>query len=90
MIDTKFTNGPWDWEHDNDTASVIQVFSKAEEAKGDPDICRIQHEPNASLIAAAPEMYEMLKACSEILKKCDLHNASRDVDNLLAKARGEL
>ncbi|CAM0070819.1 hypothetical protein VPHK391_0020 [Vibrio phage K391] len=86
--EAKFTKGPWAWGCDNDTATIIQVFSESDEAKGDPDICKLQHEPNASLIAAAPEMYETLETILEIGK---LSSHQEDiVSKLLAKARGEL
>ncbi len=83
MTEAKFTKGPWDWECDNDTATIIQVFSESDEAKGDPGICRLQHEPNASLIAAAPEMYEFLESL-----QLDVSNDYKR-DEILAKARGE-
>lgn len=83
MSGAKFTDGPWNWEHDQDTASMIQVFS---ESSGDRDVCRIQHEPDAYLIAAAPEMYEMLKRLSA--KQWDA-SEEEEIENLLAKARGE-
>jgi hypothetical protein len=85
MSETKFTDGPWNWEHDQDTASMIQVFS---ESSGDSDVCRLQHEPDAHLIAAAPEMYEMLQEFYETLG--DEYSEDLDkIEILLTKARGE-
>ncbi len=55
-----------------------------------------QNINNAHLIAAAPEMYEMLKkvieiSCgnNEIEVADDLVNISNEIETLLAKARGE-
>lgn len=80
MSETKFTKGPWEWECDNDTATIIQVYSKSDEAKGDPDICRLQHEPDAHLIACAPEMYEFIETYM---------GGHPEAEKLLTKARGE-
>ena len=49
---------------------------------------------NAALIAAAPDMYELLDRIKGILEKCRLENsidaeAEHEIDRLLAKARGE-
>lgn len=100
-----FTKGPWDWEHDNSTPSIIQVFSKSIETEGSPGICRLQHEPDAHLIASAPEMYEMLERFlpystfdengDEVFHGGDFHwNEDDDpmieeLKQILAKARGE-
>lgn len=85
-----FTKGPWDWEHNNSTSSIIQVFSKSIEAEGSPGICRLQHEPDAHLIASAPEMYEMLEELKEVFFKNDSSDCTwNDIEKLLAKARGE-
>jgi Na+-translocating ferredoxin:NAD+ oxidoreductase RNF subunit RnfB len=76
---TKFTKGNWDWEHDESTASMIQIDSDI-----GCTICRLQSENDAYLISAAPEMYKMLD---------DLANGrgvDYPIEQLLAKARGEL
>ena len=87
MSGAKFTDGPWNWEHDQDTASMIQVFS---ESSGDRDVCRLQHEPDAYLIAAAPEMYEMLERLVDPSNcKKDIIHIIGNAESLLAKARGE-
>lgn len=44
---------------------------------------------NANLIAAAPEMYAMLKLISDLSLITDDKGLSDEIDNLLAKARGE-
>jgi Na+-translocating ferredoxin:NAD+ oxidoreductase RNF subunit RnfB len=75
---TKFTKGIWDWEHDESTASMIQIDSDI-----GCSICRLQSENDAYLISAAPEMYKMLD---------DLANGrgtDYPIEQLLSKARGE-
>ncbi|AUS02130.1 hypothetical protein NVP2095A_49 [Vibrio phage 2.095.A._10N.286.46.E10] len=55
------------------------------------DWCQTIDHPDAHLIASAPEMYEMLRALSEMCSedaKFYLESSS-DVIDLLAKARGE-
>jgi hypothetical protein len=79
---TKFTKGNWDWEHDECTASMIQVDSDI-----GCSICRLQSENDAHLISAAPEMYKLL----EFIASAPLaapHKAV-EIKKLLAKARGE-
>jgi hypothetical protein len=76
--ETKFTKGTWDWEHDESTASMIQVDSD----RG-CTICRLQSENNAYLISAAPEMYKML---DDLAKG---RGTDYPIERLLAKARGE-
>ena len=45
----------------------------------------IHNLPDAHLIAAAPEMYEMLKN----LSRGDVFHTCKEIEQLLAKARGE-
>ena len=89
MSEAKFTKGPWGWEYDESTSSIIQVFSEAEEAKGDPDICRMQHEPDACLIAVAPKMYKKLdEICEGLFEAGGVGNVTlaREIENLLMPA----
>lgn len=85
----KFTKGPWLWGG----ASVVL------ESEGMPLCCLVnsavntgdntEDYANAALIAAAPEMYEMLKWLSVAVLK-DGSIAHKNAVELLAKARGEL
>ena len=78
----KFTPAPWDWSHDNETACTISIFGLY-----GVEICRLQSEPDAHLIAAAPEMYAALE---HIMNNQALGSPlSLSINNLLAKARGE-
>ena len=45
---------------------------------------------NAALIAAAPEMYEMLQSQSRMMHKMGFTHKRDAIDLLLSKARGEL
>ena len=44
---------------------------------------------NANLIAAAPEMYELLTECAHELELHGNDKLSQEINELLAKARGE-
>lgn len=91
MNETKLTPPPWVASMPGCSNGFWFIDKESSKCKtGYIATCYGDNAKNdAHLIAAAPEMYEMLIACSEILKQCDLHNTSRDIDNLLAKARGE-
>ena len=88
MREAKFSEGPWQWEHDNETASTISVFNF-----NGVEICRLQSETNAHLIAAAPEMYAALEQCIKALpiaNETELQDEARlAAYEALAKARGE-
>lgn len=63
-----------------------QVFVERMEDSGfSAEICRVLHESDARLIAAAPEMYELLDRCS------DGPDAPQwdEISALLARIRGE-
>jgi hypothetical protein len=81
---TKFTKGIWDWEHDESTASMIQIDSDI-----GCSICRLQSENDAYLISAAPEMYAELESIA-ISMECSHGVDTESIFELLAKARGEL
>ena len=90
MSEVNFSNESWQWEHDNETACTISVFNF-----NGVEICRLQSETNAHLIAAAPEMYEFI----EMIAKGDGADIQalqymavtwvKNAGKLLAKARGE-
>lgn len=96
MSEVNFSNESWQWEHDNETACTISVFNF-----NGVEICRLQSETNANLIAAAPAMYAMLERAKEVMlytydvtdypadgnTDCDI--CASEIDALLAKARGE-
>ena len=84
-MEAKFTKGKWsifgDWGicKDGCEADLIGTF----EPRG---FGQKEGFANAHLIAAAPEMYEML---SDIRDAIAEDHWAKDIDNLLAKARGE-
>ena len=97
MSETKFTQGPWfvvpqgcfvadrKVEFDGDGARVGET----------PNMCiECASEADAHLIAAAPEMYEVIEEIAGMkITDCDAHDAAnymRDAARaLLAKMRGE-
>ena len=91
MTKEKFTQG--NWELDDDGHVVIDLGDDVWEIICDMcDPLNEEEEANASLITAAPEMYNMLKDfvayvegdCSE-----DFLYRYHEIKELLAKARGE-
>ena len=94
MSEAKFTKGPWLF-HGNDG-------SITDSTKAQNDIGFIVTDGwdnlnegycNAHLIAAAPEMYEMLEYTRGLLGKLTFANmeiecAYSDIERLIAKARG--
>lgn len=79
MSEAKFTKGPWkvwgDWAIKDCTPdeNLIATYEHGEFA-------------NANLIAAAPEMYEMLEAIATLR----IVPTERKLSELLAKVRGEI
>jgi hypothetical protein len=90
-MNEKFTPAPW------------EVFRKessvgCKEGQGIAELWRDgdERKANAALIAAAPEMYEMLKRVAELVNTDGMSaiqwimDNANDVSGLLAKARGEV
>ena len=82
-----------DWEqglHDDDRNIFYQSYPNV---ATNPELSDESIEPiaNAHLIAAAPEMYQMLKMIMDILNSDDHENevSNADIAKLLARARGE-
>ena len=81
MMKTKFTKGKWSpceigdnvWIDDEQGFSIAQVY----DCEGVTD--------NAHLIAAAPDMYELLERIGKEEKVWSI----REIHELLAKARGD-
>ncbi len=97
MSEAKFTKGPWRLNKQFDT--FLCVDSQCHSMVCDID-CDTDHNTglifpnkeqlaNANLIAAAPEMYEMLECLSSQLTDINAHSAVNDIEKLLSKARGE-
>jgi tetrahydromethanopterin S-methyltransferase subunit B len=81
---TKFTKGPW--VYDESTGDVI-TDDAAQRLVCDVMPVFEQHDKDGYLIAAAPEMYEMLETILQVFEMD--HRTTTDVISLLEKARGE-
>ncbi len=98
MSDTKFTNGEWKAEYYTTKCDGADRVLAYEVWSDGPCVVRktytdyvddkINNEllANAHLIAAAPEMYEMLESLRGDYDQCA---TAECIDALLAKARGE-
>lgn len=109
-METKFTKGKWYWEWDECDCEYpcscgllpVQLRSKMDDGNTKPVIYRSEDISgvDAHLIAAAPEMYEMLERIianyQEAASVCEHEGYETKYDQdailvklLLAKARGE-
>lgn len=90
MSEAKFTNGPWKFNaHDGSITDFTKAENEVATAQLDDWHCLGMGYSNAYLIAAAPEMYELLESISvtEMMNGDDAF--SEQIKELLAKARGE-
>lgn len=93
----KFTPGPWSIEKSEypDGAGYFYINAKDKNIGGDVIVFQgINNMANAALIAAAPEMYEVLeRAYTALWDDGYMDNKSQklraDISTVLAKARGE-
>ena len=93
MLEEKFTKGEWklNFELDSDDIGTINISIKAGEQTilsgcgccGSPFARNVN---DLHLIAAAPDMYDMLNSLSD-LDECQMFRLQ--IQELLAKARGE-
>lgn len=92
MNEPKFTPEPW---HVEKSENDFAVYVIASEKHGNLPICRMYGsmdtvaQDNASLIAAAPEMYAELEKFVELCYQCDCEGYARRSEEILRKARGE-
>ena len=87
MSEPKFTKGPWKWQDEEEYGIVVH----AEHSPIAMVICE-EDKANATLIAAAPDMYEALCAVkqSSLCESCGDDNCDECIINIaLRKARGE-
>ena len=93
MTDTKFTHGKWEVNYDLATTSkdLNNVCAASYIIEFDmPVDLLVEHDSNAHLIAAAPEMYQMLKGIRQGLRIVGgFEKILPGIDELLAEARGE-
>jgi hypothetical protein len=88
-MNEKFTPGPWNIR-DNNTQQIV-VYCEQDYPRINRCIARVErfNQCNASLIAAAPEMYEALSALVENYGYCIDDEDMTLAKQSLAKARGE-
>lgn len=95
MSEAKFTKGPWIAFYPHELINSDHVSVESDDGK---QICISEvyksnldeRTANANLIAAAPEMYEMLQAVNEWhILQGEIGPFQVEIDRLLAKARGE-
>jgi len=83
---TKFTKGPWFYARSTDGA-LVELGTEVNHQSGDGIIYMQGDHDNAQLIACAPEMYYLL---NKLQIEGGLGIARhREIDRILAKARGE-
>ncbi|QEH97325.1 hypothetical protein [Gluconobacter thailandicus] len=92
MSEAKFTKGPWRPEFKN--IGYVQAENGAVIAKCQrlTSLCNLQ--ANAHLIATAPELYEALNACLDLILSQEMQDGFESQQGhmaraALAKARGE-
>ena len=86
---SEFTKGKWEYD---DAHGCIHHDGRliAEVAGGGGANYRhAAGQANARLIAAAPEMYELLRKCAEDLEFVGLLSLSNECSNLLARIDGQ-
>lgn len=100
MSETKFTKGPWEKtdkpvvEKLTDEGAIFScgdwyIYPPLGEAGPVAIVC---DEPTANLIETAPDLYKALDEivrCGILGEACGGSLIERDIDKLLAKARGE-
>lgn len=99
MNEAKFTKGPWHVGrgHELSTGMKGWEYYPVCWSKDDENVCDVVYnKADADLIAAAPEMYEMLKS---LLDDCEICSACahypgeitprQQIEAVLKKARGE-
>lgn len=97
MTETKFTPGPWKCDGEESAyydLPTLNILDKdGDIVAGAVDYIDESGLPNAHLIAAAPDLYEVLQrmvnVASEIAPDVQGANVFTDARNVLAKARGE-
>lgn len=95
MTETKFTKGPWEFRTDKDGTPYVGtgIFKIVESIWGTtPSVdgtVKDDRIANAHLIAAAPELYEALEECLNMVSG-DGHPPNWDrIREVLKAARGE-
>ena len=98
MTEPKFTRGPWTAKYDSQLRAAIEIYNTEDRIMVAvlPDRGTVEAmseiEANANLIAAAPDMYEVLEEVWRILDSTmplSRDNRADRIKRILCKARGE-
>lgn len=88
MSKEKFTQLPWRIEKLSDYISIMAGYSEICYIDGDLNIDNVQ--ANARLIAAAPEMYELLALLDNYYAvRGESNRVTKTISQVLKKVRGE-
>lgn len=91
MSEAKFTKGEWrvqiEQPYPHTPSQILTVVTNDFDVVCVPHGIRNQHD--ATLIAAAPEMYAMLESLDVYDGSSGSVKLQNDIESLLAKARGE-
>lgn len=90
MSETKFTKGEWRRSISANGCNHVKCDGRRNGGYIIASTCGSDEAANAHLIAAAPEMYDLLERLTDHNNcKKDIIHLLGEADNLLAKARGE-
>ena len=102
MTDTKFTKGPWaaniikddcgfhGFRINNESSNCNLICEFVRGGRWQYILCDDkEEEANAHLIAAAPDMYDMLESIAKATVHDKSYAAAKPIFDLLKKARGE-
>ena len=88
MSKGKFTKGPWRIDEFRDFASIMAGYTEI--CYIDDDLNCDKVRANARLIAAAPEMYELLVLLENYYAvRGESNSVTKTISQVLKKARGE-
>ena len=88
MSKGKFTKGPWRIDEFRDFASIMAGYTEI--CYIDDDLNCDKVRANARLIAAAPEMYELLAMLDNYYAvRGESNSMTKTISQVLKKARGE-
>lgn len=96
MTERKWTPGPWFAVRNNAYWEINPArkygdddipYTVGNVCASDPSDTKGRQEPNAHLIAAAPDLYDALEAARDVLEALNIDTAAANA--ALAKARGE-
>lgn len=82
---SNFTNGPWKFLVNNNDDLMMSFYGVSMGNNYTP-VCTNRSKSDAHLIAAAPELYELL---DEMAGYDECQRFKKQINELLAKARGE-